>query len=79
MKYNSQAPPLPHLFPLSPFHSLSAVIVAVRFLHRTRVIGLVPLDGHKGVGWEPELTPHNNCLAAAVPPVTQSNSGSDSE
>lgn len=53
--------------------------MAVRFPHRTRVFGSVPLDGHKGVGWEPELTPHNNCLAAAVPPATQSDSGSDSE
>lgn len=51
----------------------------MRFPHRTRDIGSVPLDGHGGVGWEPELTPHNNCLAVAVPPVTQSNSESDSE
>lgn len=65
----------PNLFPITPSHPLSAVIMAMRFPHRTRVIGLVPLDGHKGVGWEPELTPHNNCLATAVPPATQSDFG----
>lgn len=50
----------------------------MRFPHRTRDIGSVPLVGHGRVGWEPELTPHNSCLAVAVPPVTQSNSESDS-
>ncbi|KAG7228620.1 hypothetical protein INR49_013306, partial [Caranx melampygus] len=55
------------------------IITVVRFPHCTRDIGSVPLDGHGGVGWEPELTPHNNCLAVAVPPVTQSNWETDSE
>lgn len=70
----------PFFFSFSLPLSLSrTVITVVRFLHRTRDIGSVPLDGHGGVGWEPELTPHNNCLAEAVPPVTQSNSETDSE
>ncbi|TNN70567.1 hypothetical protein EYF80_019151 [Liparis tanakae] len=58
---------------------VDAIITVVRFPHRTRDVGSVPPDGHGGVGWEPELTPHNNCLAEAVPPVTQSNSESDGE
>jgi len=78
MKYHSLPP---SFFPLLPTltPSLSTVITVVRFPHRTRDIGSVPLDGHGGVGWEPELTPHNNCLAEAVPPVTQSHSESDGE
>lgn len=51
----------------------------IRFPHCTRVFGSMPQDGHEGVGWEPDLTPHNNCLATAVSSVTQSDSGSVSE
>lgn len=34
----------------------------------------MPLDVQGGVLWEPELTPHNNCLAIIVPPITQNDS-----
>lgn len=76
MKYSSQAscsfPPTPSLPSLS-------LLTVVRFPHHTRDIGSVPLVGHGRVKWEPALAPHNNCLALAVPPVTQSNSDSDSK
>lgn len=78
-KYSSlDSNPHPLFFPAPhrPPNLLQTVITVVRFPHRTRDIGSVPLDGHGGVGWEPELTPHNNCLAVAVPPVTHSSSQS---